>query len=91
MCSSDLPSACRAWIRLSIEVMPQAEGELGSVASVTFPAHGPRGPVTARYRVTVFPTVYVIDAAGRIAWRDAGALSAATLAREVRRAARRVP
>ena len=61
------------------------------VASVTFPAHGPRGPVTARYRVTVFPTAYVIDAAGRIAWRDAGALSAATLAREVRRAARRVP
>jgi peroxiredoxin len=59
--------------------------------TVTFPAHGPRGPVTGRYRVTVFPTFYVLDSHGRVAWRSAGEQSLALLARELQRAARPVP
>jgi peroxiredoxin len=59
--------------------------------TVSFPAHGPRGPVTARYRVTEFPTFYVIDLHGRVAWRATGEQSVAILARELRRALRPVP
>jgi peroxiredoxin len=59
--------------------------------AVSFPAHGPRGPVTALYRVTVFPTFYVVDPQGRVAWRAAGEQPFAILARELRRAARSVP
>ncbi len=59
--------------------------------TVSFPDHGPRGPVTARYRVTVFPTFYVIDLHGRVAWRAVGGQPAALLARELRRASRSVP
>jgi peroxiredoxin len=59
--------------------------------TVTFPAHGPRGPLTGRYRVTAFPTFYVLDARGRVAWRAAGEQPLALLARELRRAARSVP
>lgn len=60
-------------------------------STVSFPAHGPRGPLTARYRVTVFPTFYVVDGQGRVDWRAAGEQPAAVLARELRRAARSVP
>jgi peroxiredoxin len=59
--------------------------------TVTFPAHGPRGPVTARYHVANFPTFYVLDPQGRVTWRSAGEQSVAVLARELRRAARPVP
>jgi peroxiredoxin len=59
--------------------------------TVTFPAHGPRGPVTALYRVTEFPTLYVVGPGGRIAWRAVGEPPASLLARELRRAARPVP
>ena len=59
--------------------------------TVTFPAHGPRGPVTGRYHVTAFPTFYVLDPHGRVAWRSAGEQPVALLARELRRAARPVP
>jgi peroxiredoxin len=59
--------------------------------TVTFPAHGPRGPVSGRYHVTAFPTFYVLDAHGRVAWRAAGVQPVALLARELRRAARPVP
>jgi hypothetical protein len=47
--------------------------------------------VTGRYRVTVFPTFYVLDPRGRVAWRSAGEQTLALLARELRRAARPVP
>ena len=40
--------------------------------TVGFPTHGPRGPVTAQYHVTTFPTFYVLDPRGRVAWRSAG-------------------
>jgi peroxiredoxin len=60
-------------------------------STVSFPAHGPRGPVTGRYHVTVFPTFYVLDARGRVAWRSAGEQPLTLLARELRRAARPVP
>ena len=59
--------------------------------TVSFPTHGPRGPVTGRYHVTAFPTFYVLDAQGRVAWRAAGEQPLALLARELRRAARPVP
>lgn len=59
--------------------------------TVTFPAHGPRGPVTGRYHVTVFPTFYVLDPYGRVAWRSAGEQPLALLARELREASRPVP
>jgi thiol-disulfide isomerase/thioredoxin len=50
--------------------------------TVAFPTRGPRGPVTSRYRVTRFPTVYLIDAHGRVSGAVAGlAASRALLAR----------
>lgn len=59
--------------------------------TVSFPTHGPRGPVTGRYHVTAFPTFYVLDSQGRVAWRAAGEQPLALLSRELRRAARPVP
>jgi len=59
--------------------------------TVTFPAHGPRGPVTARYHVTNFPTFYIVDPRGRVAWRAAREQTVTPLARELDRAARPVP
>jgi peroxiredoxin len=59
--------------------------------TVSFPTHGPRGPVTGRYHVTAFPTFYVLDSQGRVAWRAAGEQPLALLARKLRRAARSVP
>jgi cytochrome c biogenesis protein CcmG/thiol:disulfide interchange protein DsbE len=60
-------------------------------ATVSFPTHGPRGPLTARYRVTELPTFYVLDARGRVAWRAAGVQPATPLARQLRLAGRSVP
>jgi peroxiredoxin len=59
--------------------------------TVAFPTHGPRGPVTGRYRVTAFPTFYVLDPRGRVVWAAAGVQTHGVLARELRRAARSVP
>ena len=59
--------------------------------TVIFPAHGPRGPVTARYHVTILPTFYVLDRRGRVAWRSAGEQRVGLLAQELRRASRPVP
>ncbi len=56
--------------------------------TVTFPNHGPAGPVTTRYRVAAFPTFYVIDRHGRIAWRSDGEQPDALLEQEVLQAAR---
>ena len=54
--------------------------------TVHFPTHGPRGPLAARYHVTHFPTFYVVDRAGRIAWRETGVKSRALLAQRLREA-----
>jgi thiol-disulfide isomerase/thioredoxin len=54
---------------------------------VTWPDHGPIGPVSSRYRVKQFPTFYVIAPDGRIAWRSAGEQPDAILRRELERAA----
>jgi hypothetical protein len=54
--------------------------------TVHFPTHGPRGPIASRYHVTHFPTVYVVDSAGRIAWRATGVKSRAFLAQKLREA-----
>lgn len=59
--------------------------------TVSFPTHGPRGPVTGRYRVSEFPTFYVLDPRGKIAWTAVGQRGVAVLARELRLAARSVP
>jgi thiol-disulfide isomerase/thioredoxin len=54
---------------------------------VTFPAHGAVGPVSNRYRVAVYPTFYVLDPKGRIAWRADGEQPTALLRQELVRAA----
>jgi peroxiredoxin len=59
--------------------------------TVAFPTHGPRGPVTGRYRVTAFPTFYGLDPRGRVVWAAAGVQTHGVLARELRRASRSVP
>jgi peroxiredoxin len=54
--------------------------------TVTFPEHGPIGPVSRKYGVSLWPTFYVLDPRGRVAWRSAGEQPDALLARELRRA-----
>jgi peroxiredoxin len=54
----------------------------------TFRSPGAAGLVTTRYRVQAFPTFYVVDARGRIAWRSDGEQPNALLERELRKAAR---
>lgn len=55
--------------------------------TVTFPAHGPLGPVTQAYKVGEWPTFYVLDPSGKVAWRSAGEQPDALLEAELRRAA----
>jgi hypothetical protein len=50
---------------------------------VTFPAHGSPGPVSRRYGVGAYPTFYVLDPRGRIAWRGDGEQPDALLRREL--------
>jgi len=38
----------------------------------SFRSHGSAGTVTARYRVGIFPTFYVLDPSGKIVWRSQG-------------------
>jgi len=54
--------------------------------TVTFPEHGPIGPISRKYGVSLWPTFYVIDPKGRVAWRSAGEQPDALLERELRRA-----
>jgi peroxiredoxin len=54
--------------------------------TVTFPEHGPIGPVSGKYGVSEWPTFYVIDSHGRVSWRSAGEQPDAQLAQELRRA-----
>jgi peroxiredoxin len=54
----------------------------------TFRSPGAAGPLTTRYRVQAYPTFYVVDARGRIAWRSDGEQPNALLERELRKAAR---
>jgi peroxiredoxin len=54
--------------------------------TVTYPEHGPIGPVSRKYGVSLWPTFYVIDPQGRVAWRSAGEQPDALLERELRRA-----
>jgi thiol-disulfide isomerase/thioredoxin len=55
-------------------------------SSVTWPDHGPIGPVSSRYGVDRFPTFYVLDRNGRIAWRSSGEQPDALLRLELKRA-----
>jgi peroxiredoxin len=57
--------------------------------AVTWPDHGPIGPVSSRYGVREFPTFYVIAPDGRIAWRSAGEQPDRLLRLELKRAAAR--
>jgi thiol-disulfide isomerase/thioredoxin len=54
--------------------------------TVTFPAHGSKGPVTTLFRVDAYPTFYVIDPTGTVTWRGRGEQPDALLAHELRRA-----
>jgi len=54
---------------------------------VTFPSHGSVGPVSKRYGVSEYPTFYVLDARGRIAWRSSGEQPDALLRRQLQAAA----
>jgi peroxiredoxin len=53
--------------------------------TVTFPEHGPLGPVSRSYGVSEWPTFYVLDPQGRVSWRSAGEQPDALLGRELRR------
>lgn len=57
--------------------------------TVTFPEHGPLGPVTNAYRVGEWPTFYVLDPRGKVTWRSAGEQPDALLESELRRAMHR--
>jgi len=54
----------------------------------SFNTQGEAGPVTTSYRVVDFPTFYVIDPQGRIAWRSDGEQPDALLVDELAAAAR---
>ena len=55
--------------------------------AVSWPDHGPRGPVTGLYGVSGFPTFYVLDRSGRVRWRGLGEQPDAFLRSELRQAA----
>ena len=55
--------------------------------TVTFPEHGPIGPVSRKYGVSLWPTFYVLDPRGRVVWRSGGEQPDALLAHELLRAA----
>jgi hypothetical protein len=52
----------------------------------SFHQPGSPGPVSSSYRVGLFPTFYIVDPHGRIAWRAHGEQPDALLLRELRRA-----
>jgi peroxiredoxin len=54
--------------------------------TVTYPEHGPIGPVSRKYGVSLWPTFYVLDPQGRVTWRSAGEQPDALLERELRHA-----
>jgi peroxiredoxin len=54
--------------------------------TVTYPEHGPIGPVSRAYGVSAWPTFYILDPRGRVTWRSAGEQPDALLAQELRRA-----
>ncbi|CAB4685109.1 MAG: redoxin family protein [Actinobacteria bacterium] len=53
----------------------------------SFTSPGAAGPVTTAYRVQYFPTFYIVDAAGKIAWRGDGEQPTALLKQELLKAA----
>jgi peroxiredoxin len=53
-----------------------------------FHSAGAAGPVTTAYKVEAFPTFYIVDAKGRIAWRSDGEQPDALLRQELNRTAR---
>ena len=54
----------------------------------SFRSAGSPGPVSTKYKVKLFPTFYVIDSQGRIAWSAAGEQPDALLLQQLRRASR---
>lgn len=54
----------------------------------SFKAAGAAGPVTTAYKVEAFPTFYILDAKGKIAWRSDGEQPDALLRQELNRTAR---
>ena len=58
-----------------------------SIPAATFPDHGHAGPVSKAYRTGYYPTFYVIDPQGRIAWGSDGEQPDALLRQQLERAA----
>jgi len=81
--SDDAPSvlAYHIWYGLPFPAVLDQAGR-----TVTYPEHGPIGPVSRKYGVSLWPTFYVVDPQGRVAWRSAGEQPDALLERELRRA-----
>jgi peroxiredoxin len=80
----DAPSvyAYHSYFGLSFPALLDPGGQPGS-----FHQPGSAGPVSTKYRLAYFPTFYVIDPNGRIAWRSDGEQPDALLRQELARAA----
>ncbi len=61
--------------------------DIGSGATGNFHAPGSAGPVTTKYQVAAFPTFYVIDPKGKIAWRSDGEQPDALIRQQLSKAA----
>ena len=81
--SDDAPSvfAYHVWYELPFPAVLDQ-----SAHTVTFPEHGSLGPVSTRYGVPAWPTFYVLDPRGRIAWRSVGEQPDALLEQELAQA-----
>jgi peroxiredoxin len=74
--------AYHIWFDLPFPALLDPGADPGS-----FHSQGSAGPVSAAYKVRLFPTFYVIDPSGRIAWSAAGEQPDALLLHELRLAA----
>jgi cytochrome c biogenesis protein CcmG, thiol:disulfide interchange protein DsbE len=83
--SDDAPSvlAYHIWHGLPFPALLDQAGR-----TVTFPEHGPLGPVAKRYGVSLWPTFFVLDRHGRVTWRSGGEQPDALLEQELQRAVR---
>lgn len=81
--SDDAPSvfAYHVWYELPFPAVLDQ-----SAHTVTFPEHGSLGPVSKRYGVPAWPTFYVLDPHGRVAWRSVGEQPDALLEQELAQA-----
>jgi peroxiredoxin len=58
-----------------------------NTTQVDYPQHGPPGPTSVAYQAAYYPTFYIVDPQGRIAWRSDGEQPDALLVQELEKAA----